>query len=352
MNATTPVRADRGRDVSRRGNDRPVVPSWPTVAAVALGCAAAFGVAAPAAAAPAYVALGDSITFGETDLIYRQSSGDRGYVSRFADTLAARNGGVRPAVTNLAIDGETASSFFTNAGRTPPVVGRGDAPLQLENLNYNNSTALSQSAVFADTVAAQRAMGNTVQTVTITLGFNELAALSTLPTEQALAAIPSTLAQYRANHGAVLDQVRSLAPDADVYLLNYFNPFPGDPTGANPAAPIFAAGGAQLNAAIRDLAARYGAYYVDNFTPFVGREAELTFIDEQPAGFVISGPFGGAEPIGNVHPNERGYDVIAARVAAATRPAAAVPEPSALALLLAGLSAVGASRRRRAAAPA
>ncbi len=66
------------------------------------------------------MALGDSITFGETDLNYVQSNGDRGYVSLFANTLAARNGGVRPAVFNLAIDGETASSFMTNAGRDKP----------------------------------------------------------------------------------------------------------------------------------------------------------------------------------------------------------------------------------------
>jgi len=132
----------------------------------------------PASAAPVYVALGDSITFGETDLNYVQSSGDRGYVGLFANTLAARNGGLRPAVFNLAIDGETASSFVTNAGRTPPVMGRGDSPLQLENLSYGNSNALSQSQLFANTVAAQRAAGNTVGTVTVTLGFNELAALA------------------------------------------------------------------------------------------------------------------------------------------------------------------------------
>lgn len=327
---------------------RGAIPTALLRAAVALGCAAPFCSIGLAGAAPAYVALGDSITFGETDLLYRRSDGDRGYVSRFADTLAARNGGVRPTVTNLAIDGETASSFFTNAGRTPPVVGRGDAPLQLENLNYGNSTALSQSAVFADTVAAQRALGNTVQTVTITLGFNELAALADLPAEQAVAAVPSTLAQYRANYAAVLDRVGSLAPGADVYLLNYYNPFPADP--ASPAAPVFAAGGAQLNAAIRDLAARYGAFYVDTFTPFVGNEAAYTFQDDQPHGSSVPGPFGGVLPIGNVHPNEAGYDAIAAQVAAATKPAAAVAEPSALILLLTGLGAAGALRRRRATA--
>lgn len=38
------------------------------------------------AAASVSVGLGDSITFGETDLDYVPSFGDRGYVGKFADT--------------------------------------------------------------------------------------------------------------------------------------------------------------------------------------------------------------------------------------------------------------------------
>ncbi len=76
-----------------------------------------------------YVALGDSITFGETDLNYVPSYGDRGYVTDFANVLAGRNGGTAPTVVNLAIDGETAASFMGGVGRTPPVVGRTDAVL-------------------------------------------------------------------------------------------------------------------------------------------------------------------------------------------------------------------------------
>ena len=67
--------------------------------------------------------MGDSITFGETDRAYIPSYVDRGYVSGFADTLGARNGGARPTVINLAIDGETVASFFSGNGRTVPVVG-------------------------------------------------------------------------------------------------------------------------------------------------------------------------------------------------------------------------------------
>lgn len=313
------------------------------VPAIAIG--AALLLALPANAAPIYVALGDSITFGETDLSHVQSTGDRGYVGLFANTLAARNGGVRPAVFNLAIDGETASSFMTNAGRTPPVVGRGDAPLQLENLNYGNSTAISQRTLFANTVAAQAALGNTLGTVTVTLGFNELAALAPMqntPAAEAaaIAQIPATLAAYRTNYTAVLNDVRSLAPNADLYLLGYFNPFPADPN--SPAAPVFDARGMALNGVIQSLAAQFGAAYVDNATPFVGNEARYTFQGVQPAGSSIAGPFGGVLPIGNVHPNALGYSVIAADVAAAT-----VPEPASWLALAAGLAALGMTTLRR-----
>jgi len=309
--------------------------------------AAAFLYANAAQAAPIYVALGDSITFGETDLNYVQSTGDRGYVGLFANTLAARNGGARPAVFNLAIDGETASSFMTNAGRTPPVMGRGDAPLQLENLNYGNSSTLSQSALFSSTVAAQTALGNTVGTVTITLGFNELAALAPMqntPAAEAaaIAQIPATLAAYRTNETAVLTQVRSLAPNASLYLLGYFNPFPADP--GSPAAPVFNAGGVALSGVIQGLATQFGATYVDNAMPFTGHEAQYTYQAAQPAGSSVSGQFGGVLPIGDVHPNALGYSVIAADVAAAS-----VPEPASWLALLAGFGALGLAARRRAA---
>src|SRR5262245_12794921 len=81
-----------------------------TIAAFALS-------AAPAAAGPIYLALGDSSAFGATDRTHNPSNGDRGYVAPFADYLGTKLG-QRPTVVNLAIDGETTGSFSAGTGRS------------------------------------------------------------------------------------------------------------------------------------------------------------------------------------------------------------------------------------------
>ena len=307
------------------------------------------------ASASSYFALGDSITFGETDLRYVQSNGYRGYVDDFAGTLAARNGGVAPNVINLAIDGETSASFFRGFGRTPPVVGRGDLPLALQNINYSGVVPLTQSDSFLQRAAQVKASGDTIGTVSISLGFNELAALASLPPAAGIDAIAPTLAAYRTTYGAVLAEIRAVAPTADLYILNYYNPFPGDDNPmANPATPIFALGGPQLNAIIRDLATQYSGIYVDTFTPFVGREKELTYIDEVGNGDRTPMPFSpfdqGLAPIGDVHPTEQGYALIARQLAASRT---ALPEPTTWATMMLGFGVVGiALRRARKATPA
>ena len=94
------------------------------------------------------------------------------------------------------------------------------------------------------------------------------------------------------------------------------------------------------------LAAQFGAAYVDTATPYLGNEALFTFQDDQPAGSSVGGLFGGVLPIGNVHPNQLGYDAIARQVAAATP----VPEPSTWAMMLGGLGLLGLHARKRLAA--
>ena len=292
--------------------------------------------AAPALAQEStYIALGDSITFGETDLRYIPSDGtNTGYPTRVQDAFGIDN------LVNFAIDGETADSFQDNTGRTPPVVGRTDVPLQLQNTNYDEDNLIPQEQAFLNEVADQRQAGNDIELVTITLGFNEVAALASEPNP--LDQIDETLEQYRQNYSDVLTTITTAAPDVRLVLLNYFNPFPGDDNpGTNPAAPIFAEAGPRLNAIIEDLAGEFGAGYADIATPFVGREAELTFIDEVGFGDMVPEPtpFGdGTAPIGNVHPNAQGYDIIADQVIAV------VPEPAAAGVL--ALAGVALLRRR------
>jgi|TARA_R100000501_G_scaffold9495_1_gene18892 lysophospholipase L1-like esterase len=301
--------------------------------------------AIPAVAAPVGFGLGDSITFGETDLQYIPSFGDRGYVGRYADIVDSRNGDeARPLVVNTAIDGETAESFFDGTGRTPPVVGRTDIPLASQNLNYETDPTTPQAVKFQSLLSEQRAAGNEAAFVTLTLGFNELAALTILPEDEALAQIDPTLAAYRANYIDVVSLVRASAPEADLYLLNYFNPFPADPT-ENTADAVFGIAGPRLNDIIREVAENFGATYVDVASAFAGREAELTFIDEFPAGSTVPTPhpFGpGTAPIGNVHPNADGYQVIADQIAAAEE----VPEPAMLGLMAFGLLGISLVRYR------
>jgi lysophospholipase L1-like esterase len=300
-----------------------------------LAATSACALAQTAVAKPVYVALGDSITFGETNLHYVKSYGDRGYVGDYANYLGHHNG-TRPKVVNLAIDGETASSFMTGHGRTPPVKGRGDVPLARENLHYDPGPLVTQAHRFHSAVANQHAAGNPIKNVTMTLGFNGLAALASLPEHKALKQIGPELANYKQHYSSVLSDVRQHLPHANLYLLNYYNPFPADPS--SPAAPIFAAGGAQLNAIIKQMAARYGAFYVDTHAPFVGHEGQYTYEGVLPAGATVPGPYGGILPIGDVHPNALGYRVIAQQIIAARRgQAAAVPEPSSWGLLGAGL---------------
>ena len=291
-------------------------------------------------------ALGDSVTFGEDDLVYTQSDGDRGYVDDFADYLE-RTRGEDVIVRNTAIDGETADSFMDGTGRTPPVVGRTDDILALQNTTYSEEGGIrTQEQAFRDAVAEERAAGNTVGAITITLGFNELAALASMPTAEALAAIPATLATYEENYRDVLGTIREVAPDADLFMLGYYNPFPADPD--SPAAPIFNEAGDDLNAIIMRLAGEFDARFVDVAPRFVGNEADFTFLDEQPAGFVLEeGMFPGLLPIGNVHATEAGYDAIAAALIEAD----AIPLPAAAWLFLT-VAGGGAALRRRAAARA
>ena len=290
-------------------------------------------------AASVLLALGDSLTRGETDLQYVPSySTNAGYVGLVAQSLGARNDGVAPTVINLAIDGETSTSFTTGMGRVPPVTGRGDVPLALENLNYNPTALITQSQLLQTTVASQQRLGNTISTVTMTLGANDLFALFNAPGFTPGSAsdpmVASALATYQTNTAAILANLRSLLPNATIDLIGVYNPFPADPT--NTFGPLAAAAGPRFGSVLQSLATQFGAAYVNTAPLFVGHEAEYTYQEMLPQGSSVGGLYGGTLPLGNVHPNALGYSVIANAVIAAN----AVPEPASWLLISLGLGSV------------
>lgn len=271
-----------------------------------------------------YIALGDSVAFGETDFTHNPSYGDRGYVAQYANSLAASNGGVRPNVINLGVDGETSTSFF----------GGGQA-LAPQNLNYS-SAATSQNTLLVTQLAAQTAAGNTVGAITVSLGANDLFAImnqanffSMNPAQQQ-SAILGAMSTIQNNYTALLTEIHALAPNATVSLVGYYNPYPAVP--GSPVTPLAGPAIQLLNAVIAGEATAFGAKYIDTYTPFLGHEAQLTHITDTPVGT-------------NVHPNDAGYGVIANAI----NP---VPEPSTIAIFAvfgAGLIGRAVHRRRKAA---
>lgn len=277
----------------------------------------------PAAAGPVdYVALGDSVAFGQTNVV-PTSYGDQGYVKPFADGLGTRAGGDRPRVINLAIPGELTSTFFS--GDTPPGWSRAVS----NNLNYAHSNQ-SQDSLFLSTVAAEKAAGRQINYVSFALGSNDFfyaindPNFFKQPEDKQKAQLTQTFADMQNNYTRTLTQIRNVLPNATLLLLDYYNPYAvlGPDNPLNQLGQGFAALHRQL---ITSEAAVFNARVVTISAPFVGHEADYTYI--------LSG---------NVHPNDVGYRVIADQLIATV---ADTPEPCSLALLT--LGGVGALVLRR-----
>jgi lysophospholipase L1-like esterase len=197
------------------------------------------------------------------------------------------------------------------------------------NTNYASDAAVPQNTMFQQAIASAKAAGNDVGVVTVSLGANDLFQLAANPAFQSgtpaqqQAMLQQTLFQIGSSYAIVLAEVHALLPNAKVFALGEYNPFPGEPS--NPLNAIAGPAIQGLNATIQSIAKTWGANYVDTYTPFAGNESAYTYIAAVP---------------GDVHPNALGYSVIAAQIEA-------VPEPSTLAVMGLGFAAVAIHVRRR-----
>ncbi len=290
-------------------------------------CALLIGTTVRAAPIQTYLALGDSLAFGETNFTHNPSYGDRGYVSLYADSLAGANKAGRPDVINLGVDAETSTTFFHGGPQGNGTLSGYPAP-QL-NLNYPNPPT-TQNNLMLSTIAAQLAAGHSINTVSVQLGANDLFTVVNQPNFFSLtpaaqqAAIAQALGTVQANDTTLLTELRNLVPNAHILMMGYYNPFnanPNSPMGqvADPAIKA-------LNQVIAGEAKAFGGQYVNLYNAFLGHELNYTYIAS-----------------GNVHPNEKGYHVIADQMI----PIESVPEPSTVWLAAFGIAAAVARRRRR-----
>lgn len=238
-----------------------------------------------------YLALGDSLAYGyqQAKFIGEAITGHidpstfPGYVGVFATDLGA----VQPQIqtVNYGCPGETTASYFT-ACQFSTV---GHFPL---HDFYGGSQA-------AAALAFLHAHPGQVSPITLDNGANDVTACNSLP--DPTSCFLTSIAAVGANLDRALGDLRAAAPNAEIIVMQYYDPFAFDQPNSIGITTL-------LNHAIATAAADHGARLADALTPF-----NLT--PPEPATLCGLGPFC---PLTDVHPNDRGYMVIAEQFWAAS----------------------------------
>ena len=259
------------------------------VALVALVFGSTLIAPSKAAAAPApgwYLALGDSLAAG-----YQPGQGDHktgGYVGQVAVKVAA-------PLTNLACSGETTGSYL---GTTP-------------NRCYPGR---SQDAAALQFLAGKK---GTPGVITIDIGANDVAGCAEAGGVD-LNCVNNGLGTVKSNTVKILNNLRAAAPDSQIIVLNYYNPFLvyylNEAT--RPLATLSAGLQKQLNGSIAMAAAGAKADVADVADRFQSYDFTTT----------VSAPPYGTLPVNvarictwtwmcaktDIHANDTGYDQLAA----------------------------------------
>lgn len=237
---------------------------------------------APVGPGDVYLALGDSLVTG--DEVAANDDRLPGFPVYLHEILSA----TRPiSYTNLGVSGETSTSLRAPGGQLDRALGF---------------------------IAQQQAAGRRVSPVTLSIGGNDMVGVLLNSTTTVTAA----LTLFRSNFEQTLDQLTAAltvngARTGDLVVLRYYNPYPGlaaaspVPLNADPDADV-----PRFNQVIEEVAAARGVAVADGYTPFRGREAELTFVRFPYIFF----PF--LDENFDFHPREPGHRVLARAFADAT----------------------------------
>ena len=245
------------------------------------------------------LALGDSIAFGQDEtLVAKIQSGTyapKDFASGYVDLIDARLTTVRAGIDtiNYSCPGETTATFITGGCWLRSTFG----PLPLHD---DYPLATSQLAVTLEFLRHHR---GEVSPITLTLGADDFLVPFLIVCGGQIDcltrnySIPDILTQARLNLDAILTALGKAAPESEIIMLTYYNPFGFDPGPLGPVSNTIVTG---LNEVIADVAAAKGARVADAFAPInVGPQPETLCVLTLVCAF------------GDVHPTEAGYAVIA-----------------------------------------
>lgn len=229
-----------------------------------------------------YLALGDSLAYGfqlakflsELPSV-NASTFNTGYVDDFAANLNTVSPGIQ--TVNFGCPGETTASYFTACQFSA-----------VQHFPLHDHYGGSQEAA---ALAFLHAHPGQVSPITLDNGANDVTPCNSLP--DPTVCLLTSIAAVAANLDKALGDLRAAAPNAEIIVMQYYDPF----AFALPGTVVITE---QLNQAIATAAARHGARLADALTPF-----NLT--PPEPATLCGLGPFC---PLTDVHPSDVGYAVI------------------------------------------
>jgi lysophospholipase L1-like esterase len=237
------------------------------LAAVSLASAAAVSAQQP----PAYLALGDSLAFG----VGADNPAEQGYVGLTAANLRlGKYSGTGLDLVNLSAPGATSADLLQPGGQLDRAISeiqrRGGVDIISVGVGANDLLALADSS----SPCSQNASSKACQDV-----------------------LGQTLAGLQSNLSSVMRQLRAAAPNAQVYVLDIYNPYSGT---NDPRAIVASIGVQQVNGVIAAVAAgpSLSAKFVSIHDVFEGRARQWIASD-------------------GIHPNNDGYRVMAEALLAA-----------------------------------
>ena len=219
-----------------------------------------------------YLALGDSIAYGIQPGKGGRPTFDTGYVDPFAARLRKLSPKIK--VVNYGCPGESTVTFV-----------RGGCPALREGPKPHDSFRGPQLKAALSFLGAHAGQ---VSPITVTLWGNDVAPLSAKGKSA-----PKAIASFASRFGAILEQLRSAAPNAEIIVTGAWNPEVNQVKKTEPMYRSLDAAIARTAAASRARVAKM--YPVYNPPGDITRVCKLTYICA----------------IGDPHPNDAGYRAMA-----------------------------------------